>query len=48
MYRKKVEENQEKRNEREKAETKDYWRKEGKKRRADTDGAAGGGGKRRR
>ncbi|KAK6579760.1 hypothetical protein PZA11_007996 [Diplocarpon coronariae] len=46
VYRKKVEENKEKRGEREKAETKDYWRKEGKKRRADTDGA--GGGKRRR
>ncbi|KAF8847665.1 hypothetical protein BDZ45DRAFT_779254 [Acephala macrosclerotiorum] len=45
-YRKKVEENAEKRGEREKKEKQDYWRKEGKKRRADTDGE--GGGKRRR
>jgi ribosome biogenesis protein BMS1 len=42
-YRKKVAENQEKRSEREKAEKQEYWRKEGKKRRADTEG---GGGKR--
>jgi len=42
-YRKKVAENAEKRGEREKAEKQEYWRKEGKKRRADTDG---GGGKR--
>jgi ribosome biogenesis protein BMS1 len=47
VYRKKVEENAEKRGEREKKEKQDYWRKEGKKRRADTDGE-GGGGKRRR
>lgn len=47
VYRKKVEENAEKRGEREKKEAKDYWRKEGKKRRADTDGE-GGRGKRRR
>jgi len=39
-YRKKVAENQEKRSEREKAEKQEYWRKEGKKRRVDTD--AGG------
>lgn len=45
-YRKKVEENQEKRGEREKKEKQEYWRKEGKKRRADTDGE--GGGKRRK
>jgi ribosome biogenesis protein BMS1 len=45
-YRKKVEENAEKRGEREKKEKQEYWRKEGKKRRADADGE--GGGKRRR
>ena len=45
-YRKKVAENQEKRGEREKAEKQEYWRKEGKKRRADT--SEGGGGKRGR
>jgi len=45
-YRKKGEDNAEKRSEREKKEKQDYWRKEGKKRRADGD--AGGGGKRRR
>jgi ribosome biogenesis protein BMS1 len=42
VYRKKVAENEEKRGEREKAEKQEYWRKEGKKRRADTDGAGGG------
>ncbi|TVY71385.1 Ribosome biogenesis protein bms1 [Lachnellula suecica] len=47
VYRKKVAENAEMRGEREKKEKQEYWRKEGKKRRADTDGA-GGGGKRRR
>lgn len=46
-YRKKVAENQEKRGEREKAEKQEYWRKEGKKRRAGVD-AEGGGGKRGR
>jgi len=45
VYRKKVEENAEKRGEREKKESKEYWRKEGKKRRADPD-SAGGSGKR--
>jgi ribosome biogenesis protein BMS1 len=45
-YRKKVAENAEMRGEREKKEKQEYWRKEGKKRRADTDHA--GGGKRRR
>jgi len=45
-YRKKVAENAEMRGEREKREKQEYWRKEGKKRRADTDGA--GGGKRRK
>ena len=47
VYRKKVEENVEKRGEREKKEKQDYWRKEGKKRKA-TDGEDRGGGKRRR
>jgi ribosome biogenesis protein BMS1 len=47
VYRKKVEENVEKRGEREKKEKQDYWRKEGKKRKA-TDGEGRGGGKRRR
>ena len=47
VYRKKVEENVEKRGEREKKEKQDYWRKEGKKRKA-TDGENRGGGKRRR
>ncbi|KAH6676827.1 hypothetical protein B0J14DRAFT_586368 [Halenospora varia] len=46
VYRKKVAENEEMRGEREKKEKQDYWRKEGKKRRADTEG--GGSGKRRR
>lgn len=46
-YRKKVAENQEKRGEREKVEKQEYWRKEGKKRRAGGD-AEGGGGKRGR
>jgi ribosome biogenesis protein BMS1 len=46
VYRKKVAENAEMRGEREKKEKQEYWRKEGKKRRADGDGA--GGGKRRR
>jgi ribosome biogenesis protein BMS1 len=46
VYRKKVAENAEMRGEREKREKQEYWRKEGKKRRADTDGS--GGGKRRR
>ncbi|KAL3423965.1 AARP2CN domain-containing protein [Phlyctema vagabunda] len=48
VYRKKVAENAEMRGEREKREKQDYWKKEGKKRRADTDGANDGGGKRRR
>ncbi|KAG9232876.1 ribosome biogenesis protein-like protein BMS1 [Amylocarpus encephaloides] len=48
VYRKKVAENEEARGEREKKEKQEYWRKEGKKRRVDTDGGAGGGGKRRR
>ena len=43
VYRKKVEENAEKRGEREKKESKEYWRNEGKKRRADPDSGAGGG-----
>ncbi|RDW80358.1 DUF663-domain-containing protein [Coleophoma crateriformis] len=46
VYRKKVAENDEMRGAREKKEKQEYWRKEGKKRRADTDGE--GGGKRRR
>lgn len=46
IYRKKVAENAEMRGEREKKEKQEYWRKEGKKRRADNDGE--GGGKRRR
>ena len=46
VYRKKVAENAEMRGEREKKEKQEYWRKEGKKRRADTEGA--GGGKRRK
>jgi ribosome biogenesis protein BMS1 len=46
VYRKKVAENAEMRGEREKKEKQEYWRKEGKKRRADTEGV--GGGKRRK
>lgn len=44
-YRAKVKENEEKRGEREKREKQDFWRREGKKRRAD-DGENAGGGKR--
>ncbi|MCJ1439260.1 Glycoside hydrolase 2 (Mannanase, beta-galactosidase) [Xylographa pallens] len=45
-YRKKMAENIEKKDEREKRERDDYWRKEGKKRRTQSEG--GGGGKRRK
>ena len=46
-YRKKMAENQEKKSEREKRERDEYWRKEGKKRKAQGDGGAGGGKRRK-
>ena len=47
-YRKQVEENLEKKGEREKRERDEYWRREGRKRKFPGDGEGGGGGKRER